>query len=301
MSQTPKPRESKAPDESQKLEEAILSKKNIKYWISLLPGRRIDYFFLGLAVLDIFLLLFINNNENLLKIFHIEDYLFVFTIFDYLVIAAWCLYLYSRYRREDTTKINFITQHWYEFVGLVPLAFPFRPFLLLRAAKFAIAFYKLGRSENDVSTMITRDITFRFRDIIVDTIADAVFMQSLQRVQEVMLRLDYSQLAHKAFQDHQEELREVVNEAIHSKSIVGELSKIPFLNTITDQLGEDISQIFMEVLETNTTGDIMKEITRGILQEMSQELKTLDLERITAQEEKIDQARRTSEKIPEDP
>lgn len=77
--------------------------------------------------------------------------------------------------------------NWYEIIGVVPFYF-LRPFLILRGIKLLIAFYKLGQSGQNLSDIVTREITFRFRDVIVDTIADAVFLHSLERVEEVMIR-----------------------------------------------------------------------------------------------------------------
>lgn len=147
--------------------------------------------------------------------------------------------------------------------------------------KNCIVFYRLGRADaGEVGAMTSRDFTLRFRDFIVDTIADVVFLQSLRRVQEVMLRLDYSQLARAAFGNHQEELRIVVNSAVQEKSTVGRISKLPFIGEFGEIIGDELSSVIREVLETEAAGKIMKEITRGILQEMAGEVQKLDVERL---------------------
>lgn len=266
-------------------------RRTLKFWYSVLPGRKIDYFLLTLAALDVLLLLVRATYGGILGKGAPELLKFInpsIIVFDIFVVISWFFYFISRLRRSHN-RMEFLRTHWYEILGMIPLIV-FRPFLLLRIMKFAIAFYKLGRSERSVSGMITRDITFKFRDIIVDTIADAVFIRSLQRVEEVMLRLDYSELAHRAFQNHREEIRNAVNDALRSKSIVGEISKIPFMGGVADRLGEDLSQVIMEVLETNAAGNIMKDVTRGILGEMGERVRLLDVERITGQRIKLKKA-----------
>lgn len=250
-------------------------RKNLRYWLRILPGTKKDYFLITLAAVDILFLLIRNSYGQLLG----GSAYTIFTIFDLFVIIIWALDFIGRFRREED-KLRFVQTHWYELVGMVPLIV-LRPFLLLRAAKLIIAYYKLGRSDHDVSRMLTRDITFRFRDVIVDTIADAVFLQSLQRVEEVMVRLDYSRLARAAFGENKDALRKIVNDSLMSKGMLAELNKVPLLDNVTQRLGEDVSEVVMEVMETEVVGDIMKRVVHGVLLEMTDRVRDLDVERIT--------------------
>ena len=267
-------------DDSTAVAREARTSRSWREWMDVLPGQKRDYFFLSLVVADILLLVFGGVYQPVFQRIG-WDIGQVLLGFDQLVVILWALYLWAR-SRHSADRWAFARMHWYELIGLLPLGAIARSFLLLRGAKFGIAFYKLGRADQgDVAGMITRDITFRFRDVIVDTIADAVFLQSLRRVEEVMLRLDYSRLAHAAFNEYQEELRVAVNNAVRQRSIVGKLSSLPFLNGIGDMIGDDLSEVIKEVLETEAAGKIMKDITRGILHEMTGEVHKLDVERIT--------------------
>ncbi|MBI3396034.1 MAG: hypothetical protein HY042_09375 [Spirochaetia bacterium] len=252
-------------------------KKSLRYWLRVLPGTPYEYFLLTLAAADVVLLFARQSYAEFIA----AEWSRAVIAFDFGVLFLWLIDFVARARREKD-RLQFVLTHWYEILGMVPV-FMVRPLLLLRAAKLAIAFYKLGSSEQDVSRLLTRDITFRFRDVIVDTIADAVFLQSLDRVEEVMVRLDYHKLAQKAFGDHEAKLRDVVNEALHSKSVVGDLSKVPFMSPIANKLGEEVSRVIVEILETEVTGNIMKGITQGILIEMRERVRVLDIERLTGQ------------------
>ncbi|WP_243393466.1 hypothetical protein [Leptospira perolatii] len=249
--------------------------RTIRYWRSVLPGTGRDYFLLTLAGVDVFFLLFVNSYKEFMHK-DIPSYLLVFDLF---VILLWVFDLFIRIQKlEDPRK--YLRTNWYEVIGIIPFYF-LRPFLLLRGVKLAIAFYRIGMSGQNVSEALTREITFRFRDVIVDTIADAVFLHSLERVEEVMLRLDYSQLAKQAFSKHHDQFHGKVNESLQSKFLLGELSRIPFMSEVSRRLGEDIGEMIAEVLETEVMGDIMKDITASILREMADHVKKLPLERIT--------------------
>ncbi|EMJ97008.1 MULTISPECIES: hypothetical protein [unclassified Leptospira] len=249
--------------------------QRVKYWRSVLPGTAKDYFLLGLAAIDVFFLLFVNSYKEFIH----KDIPAYILAFDLFVIFLWGIEVWIKIRQKKDIK-KYLRTNWYELIGIIPLFF-LRPFLLLRGVKLAIAFYRFGTSGQNVSEVLTREITFRFRDVIVDTIADAVFLHSLARVEEVMLRLDYSQLAKEAISKHNDQLNSKVNESLQSKFLLEELSKIPFMSQISHKLGEDIGRMIAEVLETEVIGDIMKDITANILKEMAEHVKKLPLERIT--------------------
>jgi hypothetical protein len=243
-----------------------------------LPGRSADYNLLLIAFIDIVLLMIINTYGVFLQ----KQYNFFVYGLDIMVILIWGIDLSLRVRKQLTEekKRYYLLTHWYEVIGVIPIPL-FRPFLLLRGVKLAIAFYKLEKSGEEISKTLTREITFRFRDIIVDTIADAVFLQSLKRVEEVMIRLNYAELAKHAFKKYEKELTEVVKNSLYSTTMMGELSKVPFMKGFVNYAGEEISKVISEIMETEVFGNIMKEITKGILEEMYQRVQKLDVERIT--------------------
>ncbi|XDD48770.1 hypothetical protein AB3N59_09905 [Leptospira sp. WS92.C1] len=255
-----------------------VNKFNVRHfylWLRALPGSGRDLFLLLMAAFDVLLLLIYNSYKEFLS----KD-LYTYVIgFDFFVLVVWGVELITKFRKSKDPGTYF-SMNWYEVVGVIPFYF-LRPFLLLRGMKILIAFYKLGQSGQNISDIVTREITFRFRDVIVDTIADAVFLHSLERVEEVMVRLDYSQLAKKAFELHQGQFNAKVNESLQSKFLLGELSRIPFMGEISKRLGEDISSMITDVLENQVTGEIMKQITEAILKEMANHVKKLPIERIT--------------------
>lgn len=243
-----------------------------------IPGRPLDYNLLLLAFIDVILLL-ISNSYG---IFFTKTLNFTIVSFDIFVIAIWGVDFFIRLKKEktDKDKEKYLFTHWYEVLGLIPIPF-FRTFLLLRGVKLAIAFYKLEKSGEEISKSLTREITFRFRDIIVDTIADAVFLQSIKRVEEVMIRLNYSELAKEAFKKYENELAETVKSSLYTTTMMRELSRIPFMNNVVNYAGEEISKIISEIMETEVFGNIMKEITKGILKDMYERVQKLDVERLT--------------------
>ncbi len=247
----------------------------LRDWLRIIPARKTDYFLLTFLMVDLTVILVWLSYRDLLPDWTVQ----YFRFFDFGLIGLWSLDFVLRIRRQ-TDRWHYLSTHWHEALGLIPLQ-PFRFFLLLRAVKIAIAFIRLLRSDREVGQLVVEELTFRFRDIFVDTISDAVFLRSLERVQEVMDRLDYVSLARQSFQKHQESMMKAVHTSIHSKSIVGELSRVPLMGSFVNRLGEDVSKIIIEVLETEVTGNIVKDMTTSILNEMGERVRLLDLERLT--------------------
>lgn len=246
-----------------------------RIWRQALPGSRRDYVLLGLLLIDLVLIM----ATTTLSAFVTREAALAALGFDIFTLTVWGLTFIGRVRHAEN-RLDYLKRHWYEVVGLVPLQ-TLRWFLLLRAAKLAIAFYKFGRAEQPVGQVLTRELTFRFRDVIVDTISDAVFQRSLDRVEEVMNSLDYVPLASRAMEGHRRELRQIVFDAIQQKSMIGELRRIPMMGGFADRLGEDVGDVVVDILETRVLGDIMKDVTAGILNAMRDRLRELDVERIT--------------------
>ena len=255
--------------------EKIQKEPIFRFRIGHLPGTKRDYLLLVLVALDIFFLLF---QSSYAKFLPSRSTQFVF-LFDIAVFLLWGLNFLVRLSGQKN-KIQYLRIHWYEPVGLIPIVF-FRSFLLLRGVKLLIAFYKVGRARHEIRPEDLREVNFRFRDVIIDAVADAVFLQSLNRVEEVMRKLNYTKIAHKSFERNHDGLKNVVNSSLKSKSLIGEIAQLPFLSGIGDRMGDDVSDVIAEVLETEVMGDVMKEITIAILHEMRDRVKRLDVERIT--------------------
>lgn len=251
-------------------------RESLRYWLSVIPGTKRDYFLITLAVMDSLVILF---GTNLIALFPFALTGAIVT-FDLTVVAIWVIFFLTRLRKEKD-RWNYISYHWYEVIGMVPVPLSsLRFLLLLRAAKLVIAYYKLGRADQDVSLLLTRDLTFRFRDAIVDTIADAVFMQSLNRVEEVMSRLDYENVAAKAMSRHREDLRATVADSLQKSTMIGELRNIPLMGGFADRLTNDVGLVVAEILERKVVADIMEDVSASVLGAMHTRLRDLGVERI---------------------
>ncbi|WCL48630.1 hypothetical protein [Leptospira sp. GIMC2001] len=252
--------------------------KRLVNFFSRIPGSGKDQFFLSIVLLDLIFFLFQNSYGN----FFPSNVLLAFLIFDLCVVTIWGFDVLKRFYHYEN-KWQFFQIYWYEILGVLPFNF-FRPFLLLRALKIWIAYAKLFGNDKDVSKLTTVELSFRFKDILLDSISDAVFLKSLSRVEEVMVHLNYSSLSKSIIDRHQSQIIEEFNKSIKEKEFAGALSRIPFMENISKNIGEDIGQVLKEVMETEVMGEIIKEFTQAILSQMAQKVKSLEVERIVGED-----------------
>lgn len=254
-------------------------KPGIRHWLSVIPGTKKDYFLLSIAAVDVFFLMFGSS-----YLVHLPEVVsLAILLFDYFVIAAWGLHVLFQMRKQQN-KMEYIFAHWYEIVGLVPLG-PLRLFLLARGLKLAILYYKLGSSGKDVEEFKRQELSFRFRDVIIDTLADVVFKQSLIRVEEVMLRLDYNKLANVVLDKHGPDLKKSISHNIEQNTVIGDLGMIPLMGPVVRGIGNSTADTVIEMMRERVLGEVFHDITASILSDMHTSLKELDLVRITDTDE----------------
>jgi hypothetical protein len=251
------------------------------YFFRRIPGSKKDHFFLTIVLIDLFFFML----EDSYGAFLSSDALFVFLIFDFLVIIIWGIDLFRRFRKHED-KVDFLLTYWYEVLGILPFNI-FRPFLLLRAVKIWLAYAKLFGKEKDIGKLNTKELTYKFRDMILDTISDAVFLKSLDRVEEVMVRLDYASLSKSIIEKYESQLLNEFNESMKTKEVAGAMARMPILEKFSKQISEDYAKVFKEMLESEVMGEIIKEFTKAIMERMASQVKNLDVERLVGSSDSI--------------
>jgi hypothetical protein len=252
----------------------------LKEWMAYFPISKRDYFNHSILILDC---IFIISRISYQSLFSYSINI-GFILFDFLVALIWTFDLFKRLKTKEN-KIEYLKTRWYKVLGLVP--FPsFRLLLLLGTLKLIIITYKyIKRGEKNKELFLDREINFRFQDLIVDAVSDAIFLKSLERVEEVTKRLDFSEIAKKIMSEHRSELKKAVQVSLNSKTVVAQIKSFPFMSTLTDQLSEDVTELIIETIEMEVTGKILKETNLHVLKEMNMHVLKLDLDRITSTEE----------------
>lgn len=248
----------------------------LREWKEFIPIPRREIFYHILLFIDCMLILFRVSYETL-----IPDRLnYGLLGFDFIISAIWAISFYGKVRKKDD-KWNYIKDRWYHIAGLIP--FPiFRLLLLLSTLKLIILVYKfIKRGEKNREEFLDKELHFRFQDIIVDTISDAIFLRSLQRVEEVVQRMEFDKISREILKSHRQEIQKMVSDSLNTKPFMKQLNTMPFFAGVTSQLSKDITEMMIETMENEVLGKIMKDMNLYVLKEMDNHVRQLDLDRIT--------------------
>lgn len=263
----------------------MASKKNIweiyQDWKDSLPITKKDYFFHIILILDCCLILFKDSYEGLIPYYSFSLAIFSF---DFLVVTIWGISFLRRLRKQDD-KLEYIFNRWYTVLGLFPFSL-FRLFLLLGTIKHILLILKyIQRGIKDRKNFTDREFDVTFHSMFVDSISDAIYLNSLKRVEEVVNRLEFEKITKQIIDKYETQLKLLVKESIQNKSVVGKLETIPLLRGISAQLAEDVTSVILETMEAQTTANITRELNLFILKEMEANVKSLGLDRISAKKE----------------
>ncbi len=250
----------------------------IKFWIRLFPASKRDYFLFFITLLDVVLL----EVNNTFKVFLNPYFISGVVIFDFLVIFIWFLDFRKRYKNHEN-KLEYISINWYEIVGILPFSV-LRPFLFLRAVKMGIAAFKLANANIDPDKLKTREVYIKFSEVFIDTISDKVFLQSIDRVRDVMRRLEYDKLVDTIFTSYEKEIQSSVREAVYQKTSLKDLTRLPFFNMIESKLSSEITSSMKDLMKSEIIAEVVRTITTEILDQMEKRVTMMDAERITRQE-----------------
>jgi hypothetical protein len=256
--------------------------QSLKKIINSLPISKFIYFLHFLLIIDILLILI---RISYMPFIH-ENFLILTYVFDLIIITVWGLdFIKKIYSKEN--KLNYLQSRWYNILGLFP--FPlFRFFLLLNTLKLSIIVYKFIKSnKQDFSSFKDKELNFSFRDYFIDSISDAIFLRSLERVKEVVIRLDFQELASKSLENNQANLYSLIKSSIDSKIKSNILFTNSIANNFSEQLTNIVLNILKEILQNKIAGDITKDLNLLVIEEMDKHVRQLDLDRIITKSEDI--------------
>ena len=147
-----------------------------------------------------------------------------------------------------------------------------------------ITYKFIKRGEKDTKQFISRELNFRFIDLFVDAISDAIFLRSLERVEEVVEKMDFQDLTKDILAKNKQDLGKVVKESLESKNFVKRINTLPFMTEVTNKVSDEITEVLLETLSTQVVGNMLKEVNLRLLHVMDDRVRKLSLDRITEEE-----------------
>ncbi len=218
-------------------------------------GRRaVDIAMLALAVLSVALLTYVTfatvSPETAQAVF----------VIDTAICAVFAAEFVWRWRIERWNR-RFPLRHWYEVLGMIPVAHP--ALRSLRLVRIVVLLLRLARTTDRVfGERATQRFAERFSRPIVDAIKKPVTVAVLDEVAKVLETGRYPRNIARAVDEHRDLLRDLVTEKVKSDPQAGALSRLPFHDEVLRSLVDTTIRVLLDVLADPRTDEFFSGAVR---------------------------------------
>ncbi|MBK1789241.1 ion transporter [Prauserella cavernicola] len=222
-----------------------------------LRGRNaniVDYVMLALAVFSVALLCYVLFFDVSPEVSHT-----IFVI-DTAICGIFLVEFLWRWRLHSWDK-KFPLRHWYEILGMIPIAHPaLRGFRLIR---IVVVVVRLARTaDRAFGERFTQRLIERFSRPIVLAIKKPITVAVLDEVVKVLETGNYPENLARSLGSNKEMLREIVTEKLRNDPQAGRLSKLPFHDEIVSSVVDTTIRVVLDVLTDERIDRFFAEVVR---------------------------------------
>ncbi len=214
----------------------------------------VDIVMLVLAVLSVALLTYV-----LLGDVSPDTARTVFAI-DTAICGVFAVEFVWRWRTARWDK-RFPLRHWYEVLGMIPIAHP--ALRGLRLLRIVVLLFRLARTTDRVfGEKATQRLVERFSRPIVAAIKQPITVAVLDEVAKVLETGRYPHNIARSLEEHKELLRDIVTEKVKNDPQAGMLSRLPFHDDVLRSLVDTTIRVLLEVLADPRMDDFFAHAVR---------------------------------------
>ncbi|MDX1610966.1 MAG: hypothetical protein R3185_01270 [Candidatus Thermoplasmatota archaeon] len=231
------------------------------------PVTRTDWFLLTLAALDTLMLLARDVYGAFLPKL-VDQGIVAVDIFLVVIFAIDFLTEMSR----ANNKVAYARNHWYELVGLVPVAqWSFRAFRLVRALRMYVVTHFPPEVYEDRSwhAALVRGVIGHYKGVLLEEITDPIVMQSINVIEGPLTRARFAATVGDSLQERRENIHAVVDRALTETRGVG-----PLLSTRAGRrvVREVTAEVLDQVILT-LRSDELNEVIAASIEDIMEELR----------------------------
>src|SRR5690606_32343819 len=142
---------------------------------------------------------------------------------------------------------RFPLRHWYEVLGMIPIAHP--ALRGLRLLRVVVLLFRLARATDRVfGEKATQRFVERFSRPIVTAIKQPITIAVLDEMAKVLETGRYPRNIAHSVDEHRELLRDIGTEKVKNDPQLGVLSRLPFHDEIIRSLVDTTIRVLLEVL-----------------------------------------------------
>lgn len=233
-----------------------------------------DWLLIGVAVVDILLLVARDVYGGFLP--GLADTMIVWI--DLGILAVFALEFLGEMRRASN-RIAYVRNHWYEVVGMVPVAhWGFRVFRLVRLLRiYVVTSYPLERApQRDWSYALVRGLIIHYRNVLLEEITDPIVLTSIDVIEGPLVRSKFAETVGETLEERREHIHVVVEDAVRHTRGLGHVMDTRYGRRLVATITDSVLDTTVHTLESEELNEVISESIADVLQEVRSKVKDKD-------------------------
>lgn len=225
-----------------------------------------DWVMVAIAVVDILLLIARDVYANLLPTLAADVIIWV----DLGILALFVLEFLGELRKASS-KLLYTRNHWYEVVGMIPVAhWGIRIFRLVRLLRIYVVktFPLEAAPERDWSYALVRGLISHYRSVLLEEITDPIVITSIGVIKGPMTRARWAGAIGESLQDHRAHIHTIVEDSIEENPRIAPLLKTRTGRRMVHQITDATLDSVIRTLESDELNEVIGESVGQILDEL---------------------------------
>lgn len=228
-----------------------------------------DWALLGLAILDILMLL----GRDVYGEFLSETQRQIIYGIDLAIVGIFAIEFLAELGRASR-KTQYVTAHWYNLVGIVPIAtITFRAFRLVRILHIWVVRTFPSEGEATWTTALVRGIIGHYKDVLLEEITDPIILTSINAIEPPLVRAQFAARLGETLAERRDHLHGVVNEAVRSARGAKHILDFQYGRNLVHGITDAAIDSIVASLNSQELNEVISESIKDILDEVRQRVR----------------------------
>lgn len=241
------------------------------------PVTSRDWVMLSIAVIDILLLVARDVYSGFLPA--LADTTIVWI--DLGILAVFALE-FAWEISKASRKIAYVRNHWYEVVGMIPIAhWGVRSFRLVRVLRIYVvkSFPRERKPERDWSYALVRGLIVHYRNVLVEEITDPIVLTSINVIKGPMVRARWAETVGDSLEERREHIHTVVDDTMENTDGMGHLMRTRAGRRLVSRVTDAALDSVIHTLQSEELNEVIGESVGEILDELHEKVQEKDYAR----------------------
>lgn len=226
---------------------------------------------LTLAVLDLLLLVARDVYADFLPGY--ADLAIV--VADLVILAIFAIEFLAELR-QATDNLAYVRNHWYEVVGMIPIAhWGIRVFRLVRLLRmYVVHTYPPERvGDRDWSYALVRGLISHYKNVLLEEITDPIVLASISTIRGPMVRARWADSVGSSLEDHRGQIQTAVRNSLEENDRVSMLMRTRPGKRLAREVTDATLDSVIHTLQSDELNDVIAESVDDVLDELAERVR----------------------------